>query len=298
MATSKAPGTVVEPRVVTRRDQLEEALADVAGRHGPTSRTAFVPTMGALHAGHGALLDEARRYGEPVVVSIFVNPTQFGPAEDLSRYPRTLAADLELCGRHGVDLVFAPDVDVVYPDGPPQVGVDPGPGGQILEGVSRPGHFYGVLTVVAKLFELIRPGVAVFGEKDYQQLVLVRRMVGDLCMPVEVVGAPTVRENDGLALSSRNRYLAPDERRAAVVLSVALRAGVAAGPQGLDAVLAAAADVLAGEPMAALDYLALRDVDLGQAPATGRARLLVAAKVGGTRLIDNAAVTLGEAGAQ
>jgi len=287
------PATATEPVVVTTRDQLAGALGRLAGGPGGTRRTAFVPTMGALHAGHASLLDEARGRGDLRVASIFVNPMQFAVGEDLGRYPRTLETDLELCARHGVDVVFVPPVDEVYPGGRPQVTVEPGPLGAILDGASRPGHFNGVLTVVAKLFGLVRPAVAVFGQKDYQQLVLIRRMVTDLCMPVEVVGVPTVRESDGLALSSRNRYLSPDERRAALVLSEALLAGVAAGHHGSAGVLAAAEQALARQPTVALDYLALRDVDLAEPPRTGEARLLVAAKVGTTRLLDNAAVNLG-----
>jgi len=280
------------PLVVSTRAQLTDALGlSVRGRSA-TRRTAFVPTMGALHAGHASLLDEARGRGDRLVASIFVNPMQFAAGEDLSRYPRTLDADLGLCAQHGVDVVFAPAVDVVYPRGLPQVRVDPGPLADVLEGGSRPGHFHGVLTVVAKLFGLVRPTVAVFGEKDYQQLVLVRRMVTDLCMPIEVLGAPTVRESDGLAMSSRNRYLSTEERRAAVVLSEALHDGAAAGPSGRDGVLAAASRALTREPLVSLDYLALRDVNLTEPPRVGEARLLVAARVGATRLIDNVAVTL------
>jgi len=253
--------------------------------------------MGALHEGHAALLREARRQvGDrgAVVASVFVNPLQFAPGEDLDRYPRTMAADLALCAEMGVDVVFAPSVEQVYPGGPEaaQVTLDPGPLGSVLEGQARPTHFRGVLTVVAKLLGLVRPDVAVFGEKDYQQLVLVRRMVADLCLPVQVVGAPTVREPDGLALSSRNRFLSPEQRRVALALSTALRTGTAAGPGGPDAVRRAAADVLAAEPAIEPDYLALTSPDLGPAPAQGDARLLVAARVGTTRLIDNVAVTL------
>lgn len=289
------PATATEPLIVNTRDRLGDALEQLPRGRSSTRRTALVPTMGALHAGHASLLDEARQRGDLLVASIFVNPMQFAAGEDLSRYPRTLDADLELCAQHAVDVVFVPDVDVVYPGGRPQVTLDPGPLADILDGASRPGHFHGVLTVVAKLFGLVRPSVAVFGQKDYQQLVLIRRMVTDLCMPVEVVGAPTVRETDGLALSSRNRYLSPDERRAAVALSAALGAGAAAGPAGSGDVLAAAERVLAREPLVSPDYVALRDVDLGAAPRAGDARLLVAATLGSTRLIDNAAVTLGGA---
>jgi pantoate--beta-alanine ligase len=272
-------------------------LADVlASRRADGRSVALVPTMGALHAGHAALLDEARRRvgpGGAVVVSVFVNPLQFGPGEDLDRYPRTFDADLEVCAGHGADVVFAPSVEEVYPSGDPAVTVDPGPLGTVLEGASRPGHFRGVLTVVAKLFGLVRPDVAVFGQKDYQQLVLVRQMVADLCLGVEVVGAETVREPDGLALSSRNAYLDAGQRRAALVLSRALRAGAAAGADGPEAVLAAARGVLSAEAEAVPDYLELTSPALGPAPAEGEARLLAAARVGSTRLIDNVAVTLG-----
>ncbi len=188
-----------------------EELADALGSGGRP--VGFVPTMGALHAGHASLMERARKEvgsEAPVVVSIFVNPMQFGAGEDLDRYPRTFDADLALCAELGVDVVFAPSVDEVYPGGDPQVTVDPGPLATVLEGATRPTHFHGVLTVVAKLFGLVRPDVAVFGEKDYQQLVLIRRMVSDLCMGVDVVGADIVREDDGLALSSRNRYLDVD----------------------------------------------------------------------------------------
>ncbi len=257
----------------------------------------LVPTMGALHRGHAALLREARRRAGDsgaTVASVFVNPLQFAPGEDLDRYPRTFAADLALCAEEGVDVVFAPSVDEVYPGGPgaAQVTLDPGPRGGVLEGASRPTHFRGVLTVVAKLLGLVRPDAAVFGQKDYQQLVLVRRMVADLCLAVEVVGAETVREPDGLALSSRNRWLSPEQRTTALALSAALRAGAAAGPAGPEAVRRAAGEVLAAEPGLEPDYLALTGPDLGPAPERGDARLLVAARVGTTRLIDNVAVTL------
>ena len=282
-----------EPVVARTRADLEAALKDVRSRGG---RVALVPTMGALHAGHASLLAEARSRVSPddaVVASVFVNPMQFGPGEDLDRYPRTFDADLQVCGREGVDVVFAPTVDEVYPGGEPLVTVDPGPLAAILEGGSRPTHFRGVLTVVAKLFGLVRPDVAVFGQKDYQQLTLIRRMVADLCLDIEVVGAETVREDDGMALSSRNRYLSPEERTAALCLSAALVAGAAAGPAGPDAVRRAARDVLtAADGVLALDYLELTAPDLGPAPESGEARLLVAARVGATRLIDNTAVTL------
>jgi pantoate--beta-alanine ligase len=254
----------------------------------------LVPTMGALHEGHRALVRAARRHGGSVVVSVFVNPTQFGPGEDFDRYPRTWDADLAALAEEGADLVFHPPVEEVYPPGSVGVTVQPGPLGDVLEGAVRPGHFAGVLTVVAALFGLVRPDVAVFGEKDYQQLTLIRAMARELALGVEVVGVPTVREDDGMALSSRNRYLSPDQRSAAAALSGALRAGAAAGAQGSDAVLAVARQVLAGAPGLVPDYLALTDPQLGPAPAAGPARLLVAARAGTTRLIDNTEVLLGD----
>ena len=278
------------PLLASTREELRSALA---ARSGPV---ALVPTMGALHVGHAALIDTARARvgpGAPVVVSVFVNPMQFAPGEDLDRYPRTLETDLEVCAAHGVDVVFVPSVDEVYPGGDPQVTVDPGPLGRVLEGGSRPTHFAGVLTVVAKLFGLVRPDVAVFGQKDYQQLTLVRRMVDDLCLGIDVVGAETVREDDGLALSSRNRFLGPEERRRALALADALSAARDAASAGADAALAAADEVLGAAEGVDLDYVRLTAPDLGPAPTTGEARLLVAARVGTTRLIDNTALELG-----
>ncbi len=276
-------------RVAASRAELDTALA-AARRTG--DRVALVPTMGALHAGHEALLDVARAEAAAVVVSIFVNPLQFGAGEDLASYPRTLSADLARCAEHGVDVAFTPAVQVVYPDGEPQVSVDPGPLGTQLEGASRPGHFRGVLTVVTKLFGLVRPDLAVFGTKDYQQLVLLRRCVTDLCLPVVVDDVETVRAPDGLALSSRNAHLSADQRAAALALSRALRAGQSAGTSGPAAVMAAARGVLDSASDVRLDYLELRGADLTPAPAAGEARLLVAARIGTTRLIDNVPVLL------
>jgi pantoate--beta-alanine ligase len=303
---------VTAPLVTRTRAELEAALHPVRAAGG---RVAFVPTMGALHEGHASLMATARDalrapsrrpsrtvetplvHGseaprDVLVVSIFVNPMQFGPGEDLDRYPRTFDADLQICTAQGVDVVFAPTVDEVYPGGEPQVTVDPGPSARVLEGAARPTHFHGVLTVVAKLFGLVRPDIAVFGQKDYQQLTLIRRMVADLCMGIDVVGGDTVREADGLALSSRNRYLDPDQRRLALTLSAALRAGEAARDTGPDGVLKAAHAVLESVDGIELDYLELTDPDLGSAPGQGEARLLVAARVGSTRLLDNIPVTL------
>ncbi|HKE51640.1 MAG TPA: pantoate--beta-alanine ligase, partial [Actinomycetes bacterium] len=200
------------PVVATSRAELAEARAELG-----TATVGFVPTMGALHAGHRELLTRAGQLAERVAVSIFVNPLQFGPAEDLARYPRSLDADLAICADVGVALVFAPTVDQVYPDRERAVTtIDPGRLGLVLEGASRPGHFTGVLTVVAKLFHLIRPDVAVFGQKDAQQLVLIRRMVADLDFPLRIEELATVREPEGLALSSRNRYLSAPERQTAL----------------------------------------------------------------------------------
>lgn len=279
------------------REELHRALTD----RSAGGRVAFVPTMGALHDGHVALMRRARaEVGSDgaVVASVFVNPTQFGPGEDLDRYPRTLDADLEACATAGVDVVFTPSVEEVYPGGVAAraVTVVPGPLGDVLEGAARPGHFAGVLTVVAKLFGLVRPDVAVFGEKDYQQLALVRRMAADLCLGVEVVGAETVREADGLAMSSRNRYLDADQRREAVVLSLALFAAREAADRGAGAALDAARAELRTAKLVDLDYLELTAPDLGPAPDSGPARMLVAARLGRTRLIDNIALDLGADG--
>jgi len=256
-------------------------------------KVAFVPTMGALHEGHRELVRHARRVpGAGVtVVSIFVNPLQFAPGEDLDRYPRPLTADLQACQEAGVELVFVPGVEDVYPPGSDTT-VSPGSLGAELEGAARPGHFAGVLTVVAKLFHIVGPDVAFFGEKDYQQLVLIKRMARDLAFSTAVVGVPTVREPDGLAMSSRNAYLSPEQRTRAATLHRALTAGAGVSARGAGAVLDAAHAVLAAEPAPAVEYLELRDPDLGPTPDHGPARLLVAARIGTTRLIDNVAVRL------
>lgn len=259
----------------------------------------LVPTMGALHAGHRSLIRAAQAVPNPpgapdpaVVVSIFVNPLQFDARDDLDSYPRQLEADLEVCWAGGVELVFAPSVETMYPPGSGTT-VAPGALGTELEGASRPGHFAGVLTVVAKLFGIVAPDCALFGEKDYQQLLLIQRMVADLRMGVQVVGLPTVRDADGLAVSSRNTHLDSAARAAAVALPAALAAGARAARHGPEAVLAAAQEVLSAQPAVVLDYLALRDPQFGPAPQQGPARLLVAATVGGTRLIDNVGVQMG-----
>ncbi len=289
------------PVLAPTREELAALLSTARAGGRPVG---FVPTMGALHDGHASLIRAAReRVGDgPVVVSIFVNPLQFGPHEDLDRYPRTLEADLEVCAREGADIVFAPSVEEVYPGGPPQVTVRPGPLGKVLEGKTRPGHFRGVLTVVAKLLGLVRPDLAVFGEKDYQQLTLIRRMVLDLNLGVEVVGAETVREPDGLALSSRNRYLDADQRADAVALSRALRAAQDAAAYGAGVALTEARAELRAAPGVDLDYLVITDPDLGElpddVPPGTAARILVAARVGTTRLIDNMPLVLGRASEQ
>ncbi len=272
--------------VVRTRAELSSALEHLDGPLG------LVPTMGALHAGHEALIAQARESCVSVVVSVFVNPLQFGPSEDLATYPRTLDDDVAICARHGVDVVWAPEVMDVYPDGPARIRPDAGPLGAILEGASRPTHFAGMLTVVAKLFGLVRPAIAYFGEKDYQQLVLIRRMAVDLELHVGVAGVPTVRDPDGLALSSRNAYLSDADRMHALALSRALFAGRDAAPGGALAVITAATGVLAVEPGVRVDYLELKGAELGEIPQHGPARLLAAARVGSTRLIDNIEVIL------
>ncbi|WP_433371574.1 pantoate--beta-alanine ligase [Actinoplanes sp. CA-142083] len=266
--------------------QLIHTRAELAAAVGAApDKVAVVMTMGALHEGHRTLMRAARERSKFVLVTIFVNPLQFGPNEDFDKYPRTLEADLEACRTEGVSVVFAPSRDEMYPDGAPSITMNAGPLGEILEGASRPGHFAGMLTVVEKLLLLTRADVAFFGEKDFQQLALIRRMARDLELGVEILGVPTVREPDGLAMSSRNRFLLPDERTAALALSRALREG-ATHTDG-DTALAAATKILDDEPMVRVDYLALTAPDLGPAPQEGPARLLVAARVGSTRLIDN-----------
>jgi pantoate--beta-alanine ligase len=251
--------------------------------------------MGALHAGHVALIRAARRLSASVIVTVFVNPLQFGPREDLAAYPRTLAEDVRVCEQEEVDLVFAPDVSTVYPEGPPAVRVHAGRLGDVWEGRARPGHFDGVLTVVAKFFHLTRPDLAAFGCKDAQQLILVRRMVRDLDFPVNVVAVPTVRDPDGLACSSRNTYLSSSQRRQALAIPRALHHGLAAANQGPQAVREAAHAVLGAAPGIEVDYLTLVDptdlTEVGEAFA-GQALLAVAARVGSTRLIDNELVDL------
>jgi pantoate--beta-alanine ligase len=278
---------------MTEIARTRDELASV--RDALDGSVAVVMTMGALHEGHAQLMRFAREHADRLLVTVFVNPLQFGAGEDFDHYPRTWEADLEVCCREGVDAVFAPPLREMYPNGQPAVRMDAGPLGARLDGLHRPGHFDGMLTVVLKLMHLTRPDVAVYGEKDAQQLALIRRMVADLDLPVRVLGAPTVREPDGLALSSRNRYLSPEQRVIAVKLSRALSAGVGAAPAGPRAVLDAARECLENEPGIALDYVALVDDatwdDADETTTIGR--LLVAGRVGTTRLIDNMYVDLG-----
>lgn len=256
-------------------------------------RVMLVPTMGALHDGHLALVRAAKRVpGSVVVVSIFVNPLQFGAGEDLDAYPRTLDDDLALLRGEGVEIVFAPTAAAMYPDGL-RTTVHPGPLAAELEGAARPTHFAGVLTVVCKLLQIVRPDRVFFGEKDYQQLVLIRQLVADLNIDVAVVGVPTVREVDGLAMSSRNRYLDPVQRELAVTLSAALTAAAHAAHAGARAALDAARAVLDAVPALSVDYLELRDAELGSLRDNAPGRLLVAARLGTTRLLDNIAIEIG-----
>lgn len=287
--------TDASPLVLTSIRELRDALDARRDARRDAGRVVLVPTMGALHAGHRRLVQRARELGETVVVSIFVNPLQFAPGEDLDRYPRTLEADVAaLVGL--ADVVFAPSVAEMYPDGPSQTRVVPGAVASLYEGASRPGHFDGVLTVVAKLFNTVRPDVAVFGQKDAQQVHLVQRMITDLNMPLRLEIVDIVREDDGLALSSRNRYLDARARRLALTLSRSLAAAASAAGAGAEGARDAAARVLDAEPDVKLDYLVVVD------PATllevdadhrGPALVLLAARVGPTRLIDNARISLG-----
>lgn len=259
--------------VATSRDQLASARKDLRGR------VAVVMTMGALHEGHAALLRAAAEQSDSLLATIFVNPLQFGAGEDLDRYPRTLQADLDVCRAAGVEVVFTPTPEQVYPE-PPLVSVSAGRMGAVLEGATRPGHLDGVLTVVLKLLHLTRPDVALFGEKDAQQLACIRAMVRDVDVDVAVVGVPTVREADGLALSSRNRYLSASERTRALALYRALATGE----------VTAARAVLDAEPGVSVDYLErVRSTDFDIDPLGDL--LVVAARVGSTRLIDNIRLT-------
>ncbi len=286
--------TMTETRPVVAETRAELAQAYAGGARD--QKRAVVMTMGALHEGHAELIRVAQEMISPaghLTVTIFVNPLQFGANEDLDEYPRTHEADLASCASLGVDLVFAPTTDVIYPDGDPLVTIDPGPLGDVLEGAARPGHFSGVLTVVCKLLNLTAPDLAMFGEKDYQQLTLVRQMVHDLDLPVTIIGVPTVRADDSLALSSRNKYLDTESRAAALVIPAAIRVAqdrAAAGDAEV-AVLAAANAVLAVSGVD-VEYLVATDPAMGPAPDHGEARVIIAAYVAGTRLLDNGRIDL------
>lgn len=282
-------------QLIHERAVLREALGD-----RPSASIATVMTLGALHEGHAALMARARQAVGPtgqVIVTVFVNPLQFAAGEDFAKYPRTLQADVQLAEAAGANFVYAPDVEEIYgtvSEGESaQVRVQPGPLGNELEGASRPGHFAGVLTVVAILLHHTRCGFAPFGEKDYQQLTLVRAMVRELGFDVEVLPVPTLRESDGLALSSRNRYLSAQEREVARAIPQALHAAQLVQYRGAQASLEAAQAALRTQPAVDVDYLELRGTALQPAPSTGPARLLLAAKVGSTRLLDNVAIDLG-----
>ena len=274
--------------------ELKTQLADLRIKR-PSSPVVFVPTMGALHDGHRALMTQASHYNGISVASIFVNPTQFGPDEDLAKYPRTWEADLQLCADEGIDVVFAPTVDQMYGDRTEST-LSAGPLGTRLEGAQRPGHFDGVVTVVAKLFDMVHPNRAIFGQKDAQQVAVIRAMVRDLELPVEIEAFPTVRDSDGLAMSSRNVYLSDTEREQALAIPRALVAADHAGSEGAQAVLDAATNELAGEPEVHVRYVELVHPDTLEAVSPsfhGDALLLIAAMVGTTRLIDNSMVTVG-----
>jgi pantoate--beta-alanine ligase len=276
------------PPVARTVQALDHHLAD-ARQNGQV--VGLVPTMGALHDGHASLLRQAREESEVVVASIFVNPTQFGPNEDFNRYPRTLDADLQVCAANGVDLVFAPEADVLYPPGF-RTFVEVTGLQDVLEGVSRPGHFRGVATVVLKLFDIVRPGLAFFGQKDAQQARIIKQMVQDLQVPVVIRVGPTVREPDGLALSSRNRYLDPAQRSQAPILHRALtaaRARVEAGERDPEAVRRVLIETVTTAPDAVLDYAAVVREDTLQPPPrlSGEVLLALAVRFGTTRLIDN-----------
>ncbi|GAB3393437.1 pantoate--beta-alanine ligase [Humibacter soli] len=280
------------PRVVHTIASLREMVRDA---RADGARIALVPTMGALHAGHLSLVRRARELADVVVVSVFVNPLQFGPSEDFERYPRTFDADLAALSTLA-DTVFAPAVSEMYPSGPTQTRVTGGEVAGLFEGESRPGHFDGMLTVVAKLLNIAQPDVALFGQKDAQQVFLVRQLVTDLNLSVSIEAVPTVREEDGLALSSRNHYLDADGRQAAVVLSAALQDVAAAGHLGAATALDAGLARIAASATVRLDYLAIVDPQTFRSVEDsfrGPAIALIAARVGETRLIDNANVIIG-----
>lgn len=294
MTDTSSATAAAKPVVARTRDELRAARGELA-----SGDVAVVMTMGALHDGHADLLRQARESAEHVILTIFLNPLQFGPKEDLSRYPRTFDDDMEIARAEGVDIVFAPTPDVIYPDGDPGVRISAGPLGDVLEGKSRPGHFDGVLTVVGKLLHLTGATRALFGQKDAQQLLLIRRMVRDLDFPVDIVSVPTVREDDGLALSSRNTYLTDSDREVALCLSRALAAGADQAAYGPSAIRRAARAILVKEPLALVDYLVLvHPTTLQGVPEwyRGEALLAVAGRVGTTRLIDNTPLLIGPGG--
>lgn len=281
----------------TTVDTIAELRARLDGERAAGRTVGFVPTMGYLHDGHGSLMRAARADTDVTVASIFVNPLQFAAGEDLDSYPRDLDRDAALAGANGVDILFTPTVDEMYPGGPVLTSVSVAELSALWDGASRPTHFAGVATVVSKLFNIVGPCHAYFGEKDFQQLTIIRRMVADLSFPVTVVGCPIVREPDGLAMSSRNVYLDPAQRAAATVLRRALdaaEAAIEAGVRDPAVVDATMAEVVAGEPLAELDYATTVDPTTLLAPACigSEARLLIAARVGSTRLIDNAGVEI------
>jgi pantoate--beta-alanine ligase len=270
---------------------VEELRSGVRRWRQAGERIGFVPTMGALHEGHLSLVKLARHHSERVVASVFVNPTQFGPSEDFSRYPRQPEKDAAMLAEAGCDLLFLPEVETMYPPGN-TVFVDLGAPSEGLEGHFRPGHFRGVATVVTALFNLVQPDVAVFGEKDAQQLAVVRKLVRDLRFAIEIVPGPTIREEDGLAMSSRNAFLSAEERKAAAVLHRALRAAeaaIAAGERRGDEIRKVLSGMLNSEPLARVEYAEVVDAESFQPLETLRGRLVLplAVRVGGTRLIDN-----------
>lgn len=279
--------------------QINQLREEIAGLRAQNLRVALVPTMGALHAGHIALIEAAKHVADKVVASIFVNPKQFGPSEDLARYPRRELQDARLLSDAGCAILWLPSAEEMYPDGfATNISVSGVSDG--LDGAARPGHFDGVATVVAKLFNQVRPDVALFGEKDFQQLAVIRRLVADLDFGLDVIGVPTQREDDGLALSSRNAYLAEDDRARAVALPRALGVAARSIGRGNDpaAALATAEAALLSGGFDAVDYVALVDAET-LVPTTDLSRplrLLAAARIGGTRLIDNIAVELIEQG--
>jgi len=275
-------------KIITAITDMQQTALDLKRRG---RRIVFVPTMGFLHEGHASLLREGRRRGDVLVLSIFVNPIQFGPGEDLERYPRNLDGDCGIARACGVDIVFTPTPTEMYPPGF-QTSIRVRDLALPLCGASRPGHFDGVATVVAKLFNIVQPDLALFGNKDFQQLAIIRRMTSDLSLPVEIVGMPIVREPDGLAMSSRNAYLTVEQRRSALCLSRAIhtvRERYAAGEQDADALLHAARELILAEPAASIDYLELRDATTLEPLTTAHdaTLLAMAVRIGTTRLIDN-----------